>query len=62
MTTFFDELHNRFPDLVRSVEETVSDQVVVLLSGPDVTAIVRHFLDRAPGENRNRLRRGSGEC
>ena len=44
MTTFFDELHVRFPDLVRSVEETVSDQVVVLLNGPDVTAIVRHFL------------------
>jgi Ni,Fe-hydrogenase III large subunit/Ni,Fe-hydrogenase III component G len=44
MTTFFDELHNRFPDLVRSVEETVSDQVVVLLNGPDVTAIVRHFI------------------
>ncbi len=44
MTTFFDELHDRFPDLVRSVEETVSDQVVVLLNGPDVTAIVRHFL------------------
>ncbi|MGD0939571.1 MAG: NADH-quinone oxidoreductase subunit C [Terracidiphilus sp.] len=44
MTTFFDELHNRFPDLVRSVEEPVPDQVVVLLSGPDVTGIVRHFL------------------
>jgi Ni,Fe-hydrogenase III large subunit/Ni,Fe-hydrogenase III component G len=44
MTTFFDELHDRFPDLVRSVEETVSDQVVVLLNGPDVTEIVRHFL------------------
>ena len=44
MTTFFDELHDRFPDLVRSVEEAVSDQVVVLLNGPDVTAIVRHFL------------------
>ncbi len=44
MTTFFDELHDRFPDLVRSVEEHVSDQVVVLLNGPDVTAIVRHFL------------------
>jgi Ni,Fe-hydrogenase III large subunit/Ni,Fe-hydrogenase III component G len=44
MTTFFDELHVHFPDLVRSVEETVSDQVVVLLNGPDVTAIVRHIL------------------
>ena len=44
MTTFFDELHDRFPDLVRSVEETVSDQVVILSNGPDVTAIVRHLL------------------
>ncbi|MGA3133294.1 MAG: NADH-quinone oxidoreductase subunit C [Terracidiphilus sp.] len=44
MTTFFDELHSHFPDLVRSVEESVSDQVTVLLNGPDVTAIVRHFL------------------
>jgi Ni,Fe-hydrogenase III large subunit/Ni,Fe-hydrogenase III component G len=44
MTTFFDELHDRFPDLVRSAEEAVSDQVVVLLNGPDVTAIVRHIL------------------
>ncbi|MGD0097981.1 MAG: NADH-quinone oxidoreductase subunit C [Terracidiphilus sp.] len=44
MTTFFDELHDRFPDLVRSVEEPVADQAVVLLNGPDVTAIVRHFI------------------
>jgi Ni,Fe-hydrogenase III large subunit/NADH:ubiquinone oxidoreductase subunit C len=44
MTTFFDELHDRFPELVRSVEEAVPDQVVVLLNGPDVTAIVKHFL------------------
>ena len=44
MTTFFEELHDRFPELVRSVEEPVPDQVVVLLNGPDVTAIVRHFL------------------
>jgi len=44
MTTFFDELHDRFPDLVHSVEEAVSDQVVVLLNGPDVTAIVRYFI------------------
>jgi Ni,Fe-hydrogenase III large subunit/Ni,Fe-hydrogenase III component G len=44
MTTFFDELRDRFPDLVRSVEETVFDQVVILLNGPDVPAIVRHLL------------------
>src|SRR5664279_4957505 len=45
MTTFFDELHNRFPDLVRSVEEAISDQTVILLNGPDVTGIVRHFIE-----------------
>ena len=44
MTTFFDELHGRFPDLVCSVDEPVCDQVVVLLNSPDVTSIVRHFL------------------
>jgi Ni,Fe-hydrogenase III large subunit/Ni,Fe-hydrogenase III component G len=44
MMTFFNELHDRFPDLVHSMEETVSDQVVILLKGPDVTAIVRHLL------------------
>ncbi|MGA2889652.1 MAG: NADH-quinone oxidoreductase subunit C [Terracidiphilus sp.] len=44
MTTFFDELHERFPELVRSVEEVVLDQAVVVLSGPDVAEIVRHFL------------------
>jgi Ni,Fe-hydrogenase III large subunit/Ni,Fe-hydrogenase III component G len=44
MTTLLDALHDRFPELVRSVEETVSEQVVVLLNGPDVTAIVRYFL------------------
>jgi Ni,Fe-hydrogenase III large subunit/Ni,Fe-hydrogenase III component G len=49
MTTFFDELHVLFPDLVRSVEETVPDQVVVLLNGPDVTAIVRHILTAHQG-------------
>ncbi len=43
MTTFFDELHNRFPDLVRSVEEAVPDQIVVLLNGPDVNAIASYF-------------------
>jgi Ni,Fe-hydrogenase III large subunit/Ni,Fe-hydrogenase III component G len=44
MTTFFDELHDRFPGIVRSVEEAVPDQVVVLLNSPNVTGIVRHFL------------------
>jgi Ni,Fe-hydrogenase III large subunit/Ni,Fe-hydrogenase III component G len=44
MTTFFNELHDRFPELVRSVEEPVSNQVVILLNGPDVTAMVKHFL------------------
>jgi Ni,Fe-hydrogenase III large subunit/Ni,Fe-hydrogenase III component G len=43
MTTIFDELHDRFPGLVRSVEEAVSEQVVILLNGPDVTAIARYF-------------------
>jgi Ni,Fe-hydrogenase III large subunit/Ni,Fe-hydrogenase III component G len=43
MTTFFEELHDRFPGLVRSVEETVAEQIVVLLNGPDVTAITRYF-------------------
>jgi Ni,Fe-hydrogenase III large subunit/Ni,Fe-hydrogenase III component G len=44
MTTFFDELHDRFPDLVRSVDEPVSDQVVVLLNGPDVGEITQYFI------------------
>jgi Ni,Fe-hydrogenase III large subunit/Ni,Fe-hydrogenase III component G len=44
MTTFFDELHSLFPDLVRSVEESVCDQATVLLGSSDVTAIVRHFI------------------
>ncbi len=44
MTTFFEELRERFPEQIRSVEEPVSGQVTVLLNGPDVTAIARHFL------------------
>ena len=44
MTSFLQELRERFPEQVRSVEEPVSDQVIVLLNGPDVTGIARHFL------------------
>jgi len=44
MTAFFEELRQRFPESVRSVEEPVFNQVVVHLNSPDVTAIVRHFI------------------
>jgi Ni,Fe-hydrogenase III large subunit/Ni,Fe-hydrogenase III component G len=44
MTTLLEELRQRFPESVRSVEETVSNQIVVLLNGPDVTAIVLHLI------------------
>ena len=44
MTSFFEELRDRFPEQVRSVEEQISGQIVILLNGPDVTGIVQHFL------------------
>jgi Ni,Fe-hydrogenase III large subunit/Ni,Fe-hydrogenase III component G len=44
MTTFLLELCELFPEQIRSVEKSVSDQVVVLLNSPDVTAIVRYFI------------------
>jgi Ni,Fe-hydrogenase III large subunit/Ni,Fe-hydrogenase III component G len=43
MTSFLDELRERFPEQVRSVEEPVTGQVVILLKGSDVTAITRYF-------------------
>jgi Ni,Fe-hydrogenase III large subunit/Ni,Fe-hydrogenase III component G len=51
MTLFFEELRERFQEQIRSVEELVPDQVTVLLNGPDVTSIARHFL----GEYQARL-------
>jgi Ni,Fe-hydrogenase III large subunit/Ni,Fe-hydrogenase III component G len=44
MTSILKELHERFPEQVRSVEEPVNGQVTVLLNGSDVTAIAQHFL------------------
>jgi len=44
MTPLFEELRERFPEQIRSIDELVPDQVTVLLSGPDVTEIARHFL------------------
>jgi len=44
MTPLFEELRERFPEQIRSIDEPVPDQVTVLLSGPDVTEIARHFL------------------
>ncbi len=44
MTSLPEELRQRFPEQIRFVDEPVIDQVTVLLNGPDVTSIVRHFL------------------
>jgi len=44
MKTLLKELLARFPKQIRSVEETVSGQSVILLNGPDATAITRHLL------------------
>jgi Ni,Fe-hydrogenase III large subunit/Ni,Fe-hydrogenase III component G len=44
MTPFLNEIRQRFPQQVRSVEETVSGQFTVLVNGPDATAIARHLL------------------
>jgi Ni,Fe-hydrogenase III large subunit/Ni,Fe-hydrogenase III component G len=44
MTPFFKDLRDRFPDLVRSVDEPVPGQVTVLLSNSDVSGIARHFI------------------
>jgi Ni,Fe-hydrogenase III large subunit/Ni,Fe-hydrogenase III component G len=44
MTPLFQELRERFPGQIRSVDELVPDQVTVLLNGPDATAIARHLL------------------
>jgi Ni,Fe-hydrogenase III large subunit/Ni,Fe-hydrogenase III component G len=44
MTSLLPELRERFPDHIRTVEEPVSDQISILLNGPDVTPIARHFL------------------
>jgi Ni,Fe-hydrogenase III large subunit/Ni,Fe-hydrogenase III component G len=43
MTSFQEELRERFPELVLSVEEPVSGQIVILLKGSDVTALTRYF-------------------
>ena len=44
MTTLLEELRERFPEQIRSVEELVSGQIVLLLNGPDATGIARHLL------------------
>jgi Ni,Fe-hydrogenase III large subunit/Ni,Fe-hydrogenase III component G len=44
MTLLFEELRERFPGQIRSVDELVPDQVTVLLNGPDATGIARYFL------------------
>jgi Ni,Fe-hydrogenase III large subunit/Ni,Fe-hydrogenase III component G len=44
MTSFMEELRERFPEQVRSVQEPVSGQVVVLLNDSDVREVVRYFL------------------
>jgi Ni,Fe-hydrogenase III large subunit/Ni,Fe-hydrogenase III component G len=44
MTTLVEELRARFPEQIRSVDEPVSGQTVILLNGPDATGIARHLL------------------
>src|ERR1035438_1786859 len=44
MTPLFEELRDRFPEQIRSIDELAPDQVTVLLNGPDATEIARHFL------------------
>ncbi len=44
MTTFLNNLRERFLEQVRSVEEQATDQFTVLLNGPDATEIARHLL------------------
>jgi Ni,Fe-hydrogenase III large subunit/Ni,Fe-hydrogenase III component G len=44
MTTFLDNLRERFPEQVHSVEEQATGQFTVLLNGPDATVIARHML------------------
>ena len=44
MKSISEELRERFPEQVRSVEETVSGQVTVLLNTSDVTAMTRYLL------------------
>jgi Ni,Fe-hydrogenase III large subunit/Ni,Fe-hydrogenase III component G len=45
MTSLLEELHERFPEQVCSVDEPVAGQVTILLKDSDVTAISRHFLN-----------------
>src|SRR5271166_7088538 len=44
MTPLFQELRERFPEQIRSVDELIPNQVTVLLNGPDATGIARHLL------------------
>src|ERR1017187_4463302 len=44
MTSFLNEIRQRFPQQVRSVEETAPGQFTVLVNGPDATEIARHLL------------------
>jgi Ni,Fe-hydrogenase III large subunit/Ni,Fe-hydrogenase III component G len=44
MTSFLNEIRQRFPQQICSVEERVSGQYTVLVNGPDATAIARHLL------------------
>jgi Ni,Fe-hydrogenase III large subunit/NADH:ubiquinone oxidoreductase subunit C len=43
--TFLEELQDMFPEQVVSVDETIYEQPVVLLNGPDATAITKYFLE-----------------
>jgi len=44
MKTLAKELRARFPELIRSVEEQIPGQIVLLLNSPDATGIARHML------------------
>lgn len=44
MNSFFESIRERFPGQIRSFEEPVAGQTVILLNSPDVVAITRHFL------------------
>ena len=44
MTSFLEELREHFPEQIRSVQQPISGQVVVLLNDSNVTGVVRYFL------------------
>jgi Ni,Fe-hydrogenase III large subunit/Ni,Fe-hydrogenase III component G len=43
--TFLEELQDLFPTQVVTVDDSIPEQPVVVLSGPDATPLVRYFLD-----------------